>query len=323
MYFIAGVIISVIIGVIIAKWQMKKNEITHFSINSYDVGKGLHNEFPKFQLIYEDKEIANEVQVLKGGFLNSGRNDIIGLKNNSDINLILPKGCSLKDIKIKKISNDLEVAACINKKAPNVINFAINDEFMAGESFEYTAIIEATEEIRNLHRKIRFKHRIPNTSKIRDEFIISEELQKSSSVTAKILSPLLKERSMGFLSIVASLLFGFFSLFCFFAQSVRYSVIEKETNTEYSLFMTANSQLYITDNVFLPFLDKKPITKDELNDKYIITTRTPNSRVSVSSVMGVILAFLSLIYFLSVFLFFYSWNKKKRIYHLLEQYEKE
>ena len=92
--------ISIILSLIIAisvtwyftKKQMKKNEITHFSINSYDVGKGLHNVFPNFRLTYEGEEMSNKVIVLKGGFINSGRNDIIGLKNDSNIKIFLPEG---------------------------------------------------------------------------------------------------------------------------------------------------------------------------------------------------------------------------------------
>ena len=46
---ILSIIVSSIIAFFIAKWQMKKNKIVHFSVNSYDIGKGLSNEFPDFQ----------------------------------------------------------------------------------------------------------------------------------------------------------------------------------------------------------------------------------------------------------------------------------
>lgn len=172
-----SIIIGAIISYFIAKWQMKKNEITHFSLNSFDVGKGLHNDFPEFKLTYEGKELSDEVLVLKGGFINTGRNDITGLKNNSDIKIILPEGCSLKKIIIKKPTNELGVKAEINENASNIIDFCIDEKLMSGEGFEYTALIETTKEIKNLHRQIEFKHRIANTSKIKNEFI-GQQTQK-------------------------------------------------------------------------------------------------------------------------------------------------
>ncbi len=320
LYFIGGIIITTIVGVIVAKWQMKKNKIIHFSINSYDVGKGLHNEFPKFQLTYENKELNNEVQVLKGGFVNIGRSDIIGLKNNSDINMILPKSCSLKDIKIKPLSDDLGVKACVNEKTPNIINFAINEKFMSGEGFEYTAIIETTEEIRNLHRKIDFKHRIPNTSKITNEYIGQQTRKGVVRGTGEKLPEL---KSLVFFSIVAALFFCIASAFLFFAQKVQYSVIEKGTEKEFALYMTPKSQFYISDSNWIPFLDKTDLSKEELDRNYYVSLQNKYLWSSSDSILGFVLTFFALIYIISTFLSVFLWNRKKHIYHLLEQYEQE
>lgn len=319
---IISIILSAIIAFFIAKWQMKKNKIVHFSINSYDIGKGLSNEFPEFQLHYDGENLSNNVMVLKGGFMNIGRNDITGLKNDSDINIILPKGCSLKDIKIKQLTDDLDVRACKSEKASNIINFSIDEKFMSGEGFEYTAIIETIEEKRNLHRKIDFKHRIPNTSKITNEYI-GQQPQKRSPKGSKALSPLIKEKAMGFISLAAAVLFCLFSLFYIFVQRVQYSVIEKETDKEYSLFMTPQSQLYISDNELVPFWDNKKITKAELDKRYIVSIKTKYSWGSENSISGFLLALLALLYFVGAVLSFYLWNKKKRIYNLLKQYEQE
>ena len=322
-----SVVLSSIIAIFITWYftrkQMKKNEITHFSINSYDVGKGLHNEFPQFQLTYENKELNNEVQVLKGGFLNSGRNDIIGLKNNSDINIILPQNCSLKDIKIKPLSDDMDVKACVNEKVANIINFAINEKFMSGEGFEYTAIIETTEEIKNLHHQIDFKHRIPNTSKIKNENIISQQPQRGRrGLESFLLSK--KEKAMGILSIIGSILFCLLSVSSFFVQKVEFYVVEKETNKAYLLYMTPQSQLYISDNNIVPFWDNQKLTKKELDKNYYISSKTNYSwNKENSAIAGLSLAILGIFYFVMAIIFFYLWNRKKRIYHLLDQYEKE
>lgn len=323
LYFIGGIIITSIVGVIVAKWQIKKNKIIHFSINSYDVGKGLHNEFPKFQLTYENKELNNEVQVLKGGFINIGRNDITGLKNDSDINIILPKGCSLKDIKIKQLSDDLDVSACRSEKAPNIINFSIDEKFMSGEGFEYTAIIETTEEIKNLHHKIDFKHRIPNTSKIKKEDLRGQQTSREDLRESGVVVLFKNEKVMGLISLIIALFLCVVSINHFYVNKVRYSLVEKRTNKEMSLYMTPQSQFYVSDNSWIPFFDNRKITKEEIDKNFYITFETDYSWGSEDTLVGYILAFMAILYLFSAFMFFYLWNKKKRIYHLLEQYEQE
>lgn len=318
-----SIILSLIIAIAVTWYftrkQMKKNEITHFSINSYDVGKGLRNVFPNFKLTYEGKEMSDEVLVLKGGFLNTGRNDITGLKNNSDIKLTLPDGCCLKEIQIRSLCSDLNVKACCSKETPNVINFGIEEKFMSGESFEYTAIIETKKEVKDLRRKIAFKHRIPNTSKIRNEYIIGRQSQHGS---LSIFDPI-KDNAIGMLSLMAALLMGYFSLSLLFQQKVQYYIHEKGTDKEVSVYITPKSQLYISDNEFVPFLDNRSITKEEINKKYNVAFKTNYSWGSDDSIIGIILIILAIVYFVTGLFAFYLWNRKKRIYQLFEQYEKE
>lgn len=319
--------ISIILSLIIAisvtwyftKKQMKKNEITHFSINSYDVGKGLHNVFPNFRLTYEGEEMSNKVIVLKGGFINSGRNDIIGLKNDSDLKIFLPEGCRLKEIQIKRLCSDLKVKAYCNKETLNVMNFGIDEKFMSGESFEYLAIIEATEDVRDLLQKIEFKHRIPNTSKIRNEDIVGQK----SQLGILNMPYLFKEKSFGILSLIAMILFCFFSLSLLFQQKVPYFIYENGTDKELSVYITPQSQIYVSGNELFPFLDYKAITEDEINKKYYLGLKTDYSWNSDNSILGIMMAVMSLIYLFFAFFSFYLWNRKKRIYQLLEQYEKE
>ncbi len=318
-------IISIILTTVIAiaiTWyftrkQMKKNEITHFSINSYDVGKGLHNEFPKFQLTYDNKELSNDVLVLKGGFINSGRNDITGLKNASDINIILPNECSLREIKIKQLSNELGITVC-KKEATNIISFGIDEKFMSGESFEYTAIVETTKEIKNLHRKIEFKHRIPNTSKIKNEYFRGEQTQMGHLIMQEP-----TEKALGFMSLMAVVFFCVASMSFIFVQKMSYCLMEKGSHKEMSIYVTPGPQLYVSDNSIIPFIDNKTITKEELNSKYDFSPKTDFSWSSSDSITGIMLALFALIYFVGTIFSFYLWNKKKRIYQLLERYEQE
>lgn len=320
---ILSIIISSIIAIAITWYftrkQMKKNEISHFSINSYNVGKGLHNEFPKFKLMYDEKEMSDDVLVLKGGFINVGRNDITGLKNDSDIIMILPEGCCLKEVQLKRLSSDLSVKAYVNPNATNIINFGVDEIFMSGESFEYTAIIELTKEVKSLQRKIEFKHRIPNTSKIRNEYIIGQHTQYN---LLRMFTPF-KEKSFGVLSIIGALVMGLFILPVLFQQKVQYYLYEKNSDNELSVYITPQSQLYVSDNSIIPFFDNKHITKEELDKKYSVALKTDFSWSNDNSRIAFFLAFLALLYFAFGFTALYIWNRKKRIYRLLEQYEKE
>lgn len=317
--FVLSLIFTVAVTWYYTRKQMKKNEITHFSINSYDVGKGLHNVFPNFKLTYEGKEMSDEVLVLKGGFVNTGRNDIVGLKNDSDIKIILPNGCSLREIQIKSLCSDLCVKDCCNKETPNVISFGIDEKFMSGESFEYTAIIESTEEVKDLRRKIGFKHRIANTSKIRDEFIVGQQTEYGLLGMA---NPV-REKSLGVMTLIAVLFFGLLTLNLLFQQKVQYFIHEKGSDKELSVYITPQSQLYVSDNDVIPFLDNRTITKEEIDKKYEIALKTNYSWGSDNSILGIFLSVLTLFYLVSALMVLYFWNRKKRIYKLLEQYEKE
>ena len=290
---ILSIIISTIIAIAVTwyftKKQMKKNEISHFSINLYNVGKGLHNEFPKFKLTYDEKEMSDEVMVLKGGFINSGRNDITGLKNDSDINIILPDGCCLKEVQLRRLSSDLSVKACVNSNATNIINFGIDEKFMSGESFEYAAIIELTKVVKSLQRNIEFKHRIPNTSKIRNEYIIGQHTQHE---LLRKFTPF-KEKSFGVLSIIGALLLSLFTLSVLFQQKVQYCIYEKDSNDELSVYITPQSQLYVSDNSIIPFFDNKNITKEELYTKYCVALKTDFSWSNDNFATALFIAFLA------------------------------
>ena len=78
-------LLGIIASYIFAKWQMTKNKIVHFSINSYDIGKGLSDEFPDFKLLFGEDVLVDNVMVLKGGFMNTGKNDINSFKGENDI----------------------------------------------------------------------------------------------------------------------------------------------------------------------------------------------------------------------------------------------
>lgn len=163
-------IISVVLGIagIIAtyfftKLQMKKNRIDHYYINSFDIGKGLTDMFPEFQLHFGDEVLSNNVKVLQGGFMNTGRNDIGENGKQTLFSLILPEGCCVKAIKQSPLVNGLVVSSGIDENEKNKIVFSIDGLFKPDECFDYSAIIETPDGIGGLYDQIKLDHRIKNT----------------------------------------------------------------------------------------------------------------------------------------------------------------
>ena len=302
-------IITLFIGWLWHKQQTKKNEITHFSINSYDVGKGLHDEFPNFQLYYQGKELQNEVQVLKGGFINTGR-DIIGLTGESDIHIILPKGCNVRDIKVQKLNDELLVNTKSNIDSRlNVIDFGIEDKLLHKEGFNYTAIIETNDLVEPLHKKLEIKHRIPNTT-IKQEFIGQGNQAEAN-------------RNLGVLICLFGLISFCISVFFLYQEKVQYIVHEKKTNKEVVLYRSIDSQLFVADkDNFLPFAPHKKITKEEFLNNYSISPKTLNSGVLSQSLYTIIIVLFYIFILCCGFMIVHKSLKSISLINLLKLKEK-
>lgn len=161
-------IVSITASALITIWYVQRNKIAHFLTDSYDIGKGLANEFPEFKLTYKGENMSNIVYVLKGGFMNVGLNDIDGLNGIEDISMILPEGCNVWEVKTIPSNNKLVV----NKDfKDNVINFGIKNSLnkegllKKDDFFWYVAIVESKEKIWSWGRSLKFDHRIKNTKK--------------------------------------------------------------------------------------------------------------------------------------------------------------
>jgi len=303
---IISIILSAIIAFFIAKWQMKKNKIVHFSINSYDIGKGLSNEFPEFQLHYDGENLSNNVMVLKGGFMNVGRNDIDALKGDADIKLILPEECRIKAVKVLPSTDDLIVNA--NQDKENVINFGIRELFKSNEYFKYTAIIETSIEIEDIFDNLKFQHRILNTEKIQDTYI---GLQRKYR----------KYRRVKMVLLFSVLFFCLLIPYTTLIQRLQFKVYKNDTNTEVRVYVGPQSQLYVTDNKLqIPFISGNLVTKKELEDNYKIYPITSFSWSSGKTVFSVIAFIIVMIY--SIFIYYLFWGKNRHILNVINKNEK-
>lgn len=302
---IISIALSAIIAFFIAKWQMKKNKIVHFSINSYDIGKGLSNEFPEFQLHFGSEGLADNVMVLKGGFMNTGRNDINALKGDADIKLILPEECKIKAVKVLPSTDDLIVNT--NQDKENVINFGIRELFKSNEYFKYTAIIETSKEIEDIFDNLKFQHRILNTEKIQDTYIGLQRKYRKYR----------RGRMVLLLSFfILFLLFPYTTLF----QRLQFKVYRNDTNTEVRVHVAPQSQLYVTDNILqIPFISGNMITEKELEQNYKIYPITSFSWSSGKTIFSVIAFIIFIVY--SIFIYYMFWGKNRHILNVINENE--
>lgn len=175
-----GTIISIVLGIagimatiLFTMLQMKKRKIDHYFINSYDVGKGLTDIFPEFQLHYGNEVLSKNVKVLQGGFMNTGRNDIGDDGKKTCFKLILPSGCVVKNAKVSPMDNGLKVNCPIKdedcwiieqKREENELSFEIDGIMKSKEWFNYTAIIETPNGMGDLYKQLGLDHRIKDTT---------------------------------------------------------------------------------------------------------------------------------------------------------------
>lgn len=298
---ILSVIASSAIAFLIAKWQMKKNKIVHFSINSYDIGKGLSNEFPEFRLHYNNDMLSDNVMVLKGGFMNVGRNDINALNGIDDIKLILPERCTVKAVKVLSATDGLTVNITFEN---NVINFGISEILKSDEYFKYIVIVEIGEEIKNLYDRIKFNHRILNTDKIKNVYIKETEESKKSKIFKMVFIPMM----------IITILFSILSLMYSLNQNLEYKIIQKTTNKEVQLKIDTQSKLYIYNGIYIPFIDDNEISLEELNNNYSIS---PVIAFDWNKVIYISVEILFLILYIVIFYYMF-WGKNRHIINVIK-----
>ena len=262
-----SIVIGGLIAFRIAKWQVKRKKIVHFGINSYDIGKGLSDEFPEFNLSYNGKPLSDNVGVLNGGFINVGRNDIIGLKGNSDIELVLPEKITVKAVVISESSDGLDVNVSEDKEHKNIINFGINELLKTDEYFKYTIIVESSNDITIEQEEPKIRHRIPDTD-IKQMYLgVHREFRR--------------RKMLKFYKIIVLLVFllGLLLIPISMFNDMETKYIDKCTGEEVQILIDYNSNIHVKKKGnLLSLFEGKKITKKELEDNYRtnrITTFNP------------------------------------------------
>ena len=287
-------IIAIVITWYFTRKQMKKNEITHFLINSYDIGKGLSDEFPEFKLHFGGDILADNVMVLKGGFMNTGRNDINALKGDRDIKLILPDGCILKAVKVTSSTEELIVST--NKNNENVIPFGIAELFKSNEFFLYTAIVETPKEIKDISGMLKFQHRILNTE-------IKNTHVGLSNVFVRRKAYKWFKRVIAILSLLFLLLF----IPLLISHRMEIEVYDNTTNKQVKLYIDRNSQIHVADKRIIPYIyEGETISTEEMKNNYRICPVTTFKWYNYHNVFTFALFIVLLLYIAFCYFFLFK-----------------
>jgi hypothetical protein len=162
---VISILFSILISIVVTRYytkiQMKKKEVTHFLINSYDVGKGLKDVFPEFSISYKNEVLAKHVRVYEGCFMNTGNKDVYN-NDNIEIQMAFPKDYIVKAVNVDPSSDDLIVNVITSENSNKVI-FLVKELFKTNKRFKYSAIVECPNDIAATNSDLVFEHKLPDT----------------------------------------------------------------------------------------------------------------------------------------------------------------
>lgn len=248
-------IASAVLAIFLTKWQIKKNILKHYFINSYDIGKGLTNDFPHFELHYENDIMQNNVRVLEGGFINLGRNDIGDNYKETYIQLILPEGCIVKAIKIKPLAKGLNVTYKIDETKENIITFIIDGILKSDECFDYTAIVETPTDVNNYDNNLKFHHRILNTKDIKNIYL-GQNTYAAKKRKYYVSMPILL-----ILSVLGMIMSSMY-------PELHFKMYKNDTNEQVNMYMSPSSDIYVNGHLPFPGISGNKITLEEIEKDY-------------------------------------------------------
>ena len=163
-------IISFVIGVIgffLTLKQIKRKEISHFLIKSYDIGNGLNTLFPGFRIVYNNEDLTKYVRAYEGCLSNTGNTDIHINNESFEIVMGFPESSVVKAIKVAPSTTDLIVDATTGEKT-NEVKFVVDNTLRKRERIDYIVIVESTNSLIGSHEELSFKHRIPDADDVHD-----------------------------------------------------------------------------------------------------------------------------------------------------------
>jgi hypothetical protein len=237
--------------------------------------------------------------------MNCGRNDIAGLNGERDIKIVFPEECKVKAVVVSPSDEDLLVSANIDNDKDNILNLGISEVFKSDEYFKYTAIVETSKEIKELHNKLKFQHRILNTDKIRNTYL---GIQRDG----------FKQRFSKFL-IYSMAFLALFSVVDATYQRIQYKVYHKGSDKEVKLYIDPSSNIYVNEGFNIPFVNGTLISLEELKNNYDIKPITEfrwNGPYMISKMSVVIFLVLYI-----VLLYYLVWGRNAHIIHMIKENE--
>ena len=185
-----GIMVSALFGtwgIIIAIRNRYPGRITYVKEQTIELFDAIGKNLPDLAVMYKNQTIKQNLVLINGAFLNTGKIDISSAMTEVPITLSLPEG--FKWITAKVVSTSKEVKASIDIKDENNIILE-HSLFRCKEYIRFQALAEVpmTTEDENNEKKTKmgnhledalsFSHRIMNTKKIDQRKISEQEVYK-------------------------------------------------------------------------------------------------------------------------------------------------
>lgn len=176
---ILGIVATITFGILsIDLFRRKKNPGKLTLVKQMEIGlfNNIAQNFEEIAILYKGNPIKENVIYLKATIINDGDIDIDGSRVEKTLTLVLTEG--LKWIKAKVTSHSKELICTDVIEADNLelkFNFGL---IRKKEHFQFEALIETTNSNQNaedIFDKIDILHRIPNTQKVKQVSVLSEE----------------------------------------------------------------------------------------------------------------------------------------------------
>lgn len=192
---ILGIAATVILGLWAIMLAIRKGypgELTFLKHNSIGLFDAITRNMPDLNITYKDEPISDNLVLINGFIVNSGKQDITKEMTEENLSIVLPDGFRWIDKKI--VSSSPKVKADIVAKNDTNLAFDIG-LFREGKFIQFEALAKvpesdsASEHDRMSPEKIlsdnlNFTHRIANTDKVkempfRDNFAVTKKRNKA------------------------------------------------------------------------------------------------------------------------------------------------
>lgn len=177
---VAGIVVTIFLGVwaIVISIRYSRNvRITYAEDQAIALTDDITQNFPNLKIFYRDQPMSDNLVLLKGYFINTGKKDISREMVEEQITLKLPTDFEWIEIKVVECSASLKSTAILTSKTQIAIETGLwkTKEYLKFEALAKVPVIKLDPEsipmdspTYRLTKSITFSHRIADSRKIQE-----------------------------------------------------------------------------------------------------------------------------------------------------------